>query len=348
MDPSPSMRRGVKGAKPADVAVVAFDGARAASVHLFLDAFDIVRHHVGKSIGKRDTTGMATQVRLLSAGRLSIRAAGGRKLTADGNLQDTAFSLIHVPDFHLDDPEEAGHVGADQKLLDWLAVQHGSGAILSATGAGIFLLARAGVLGRGPIALAPALAPMFHRLYPGVQIDRRSALVDFNGIVTCAGLASELRLLVHLVERLMSPASAGALAIATGMEALGNTGLSDDPLIASAQIWLAENYASASQVSALADHLAVSQATLLRRFRAKLGTTPRAYTQMLRMRSAQAQLRKTDRSIGQIATLVGYDDPKSFREAFRTCTGMSARQYRDEARHSVRHDISVLQHDVTD
>lgn len=312
---------------PADIAVIGFEGARLASIGLFLDAFELVRQRVAAMFEARDTVGMATRVRLLTPGGGAVRLAGGRRLSADGGLDDAIHGLIHVPDFDGEQDMIAGDTEMS-RIVAWLGHQHRSGAVLTATGRGVFLLAEAGVLDQGPIALSPVLAPAFHRRYPGVRIDRRAPMVDRGMIVTTRGLATELRMIAHLVERLMSPPMAGSFAEAAALERSEGDGLSDDPLVAAAQVWLGEHYASGARIAALAEQLAVSQQTLIRRFRAKLGTTPRDYVQMLRIRSAQTQLRQTGRPIAQIATLVGYDDLKSFREAFRARTGMSASHYR--------------------
>jgi transcriptional regulator GlxA family with amidase domain len=312
---------------PADIAVIGFDNARLASLGLFLDAFEFARLRVAAMFEARDTVGMATRVRLLAPGGGAILLAGGRRMPVDGGLDDAVHGLIHVPDFE-SDQEPAADLARLAGPVGWLGRQHRSGCVLSATGRGLFLLAEAGVLGQGPIAIAPALAPAFHRRYPGVQIDRRASMVDRGMIVTTRGLATELRMIAHLVERFLSPLMAGSLAEAAALERSEGDGLSDDPLVAAAQVWLGEHYASGARIASLAEQLAVSQQTLIRRFRARLGTTPRDYVQMLRIRSAQTQLRQTSRPIAQIATLVGYDDLKSFREAFRARTGMSASQYR--------------------
>jgi len=312
---------------PADFAVIGFEGARLSSIGSFLDAFELVRQRVAVMFEARDTVGMATRVRLLAPGAMPVSLAGERRLPVDGGLDDTVHGLIHVPDFE-GEPDPSADLARLGRIVAWLGRQHRSGSVLSATGRGIFLLAEAGVLGQGPIAIAPALASAFHRRYPGVAIDRRASMVDRGMIVTTRGLATELRMIAHLVERFTSPLMAGSLAEVAALERSEGDGLSDDPLVAAAQVWLGEHYASGARIAALAEQLAVSQQTLIRRFRARLGTTPRDYVQMLRIRSAQTQLRQTSRPIAQIATLVGYDDLKSFREAFRARTGMSASRYR--------------------
>lgn len=319
---------------PADLCVVGFDGARLASIGIFLDAFDLVRARVSKLFEKRDLIEMETRSRLVSPGGLPFHVAGTTTLRPDGGLPVEVTRLVHIPDFAGElDGRDPGFHGADE-LVRWISAQHSGGAIISATGPAIFLLAQAGILGRRPVPLSGSAATAFRARYPHVRVDRRLPLIDHGSIVLSRGLAHEQRLMVHIVTRLMSPTMGGALAQQWGLESEGEDGLSDDPLVAAAQVWMGERYTAAPRITELADFLAVSQQTLTRRFRAKLGLTPRDYVQLLRVRAAQSQLRQTDRSVAQIAMLVGYEDQRSFREAFRARTGMSASHYRRKSRHT--------------
>ena len=310
-----------------DVAVLAFDGVHLASIGLFLDLFAMMQRRVANQFKGRDDVGMQTRVRLLGLHPGSIRTAGNRRLEVDGQPDDgTAHLLIHIPDFEW--PDEGSTSLAHMRAgIAWLARQHRAGAHLSATGRGIYLLAEAGLIGNGPAPQSRVTAETFRLRYPHIRADTKSEIVEQGTILMARGMAHEMTMLTRLIARLMSSTMAGTLAGAMGVET-GREGLSHDPLIAAAQIWLSENASSGKPIAALARDLAVSPQTLIRRFRSVMNTTPLKYRQMLRVRSAQTQLRDTDRSIAQIATLVGYDDLKSFQQAFRLHSGMSASRYR--------------------
>lgn len=315
---------------PADLSVLGFDGAHLSSIGMFLDAFGLVRDQVAALFGHRTGVGMATQCQLVAPGGLPIKVAGAIELRPGSGLPAATQQLVHVPHVpRAPFADEPAFRGADE-IARWIAAQHAGGAIVSGSGGAIFLLAQAGILGRRVVPLSGNLAAAFAARFPHIPIDRRSSLVDHGDLVLARGPASEQGLLVHLVTRLMSPTVAGALAQCWGMEGESEEGLSNDPLIAAAQVWLGERYTTNPRIADLADHLAVGQHTLLRRFRAKLGLTPRDYLQTLRIHAAQAQLRRTNRPIAQIAVMVGYDDQRSFREAFRARTGVSPRVYRQQ------------------
>ena len=155
-------------------------------------------------------------------------------------------------------------------------------------------------------------------------------MVVFDGLHTCSVAASEWQLVARLVDRAISPPTAHWLASTTGTEGEHEEGrlTSDDPLVSSAQFWLAQRFAQDFKISELAQFLAVSHATLLRRFTRSLGMTPRAYASSLRIDSAKRMLRNTQISIEQIAVMVGYSDVRAFRNIFHKFVSMSPSAYR--------------------
>lgn len=316
-----------------DLIVLAIDGVHMSSVGLFLDLFEMMRRRVADQFRSRDDVGMQTRAWLLGLNSRPVRTAGDRLLHVDGGIDESrAHMLVHVPDFDCPYEELPGRLHGLRGMIDWIQRQHRGGAYVSATGRGIYLLAEGGLIGNGPVPMFRDAATEFRFRYPHIGADTRLPIVDHERVMLARGVAHEMGMFTRLISLLMSYTMAGALAEAMGVAENERSGLSDDTLVAAGQIWLAQHAASGARISELAAHLAVSQQTLIRRFRAKLGMTPRAYLRYLRVISAQPQLRETDRPIGQIATIVGYDDLKSFQDAFRAHTGMTPTQYRRENR----------------
>jgi AraC-like DNA-binding protein len=73
----------------------------------------------------------------------------------------------------------------------------------------------------------------------------------------------------------------------------------------------------APDIRALASVAGASASTLLRAFRRELGCTPRAYWHNRRLDEALVLLRSGRRSIAELATHVGYENPTAFGFAFR-------------------------------
>ncbi|NQU43450.1 helix-turn-helix transcriptional regulator, partial [bacterium] len=83
-------------------------------------------------------------------------------------------------------------------------------------------------------------------------------------------------------------------------------------------------------VEDLAAEAGMSPSHFTRRFRSKTGFSPMEYLIRLRVQKACEYLDTTNRSIGEIAGQVGYDDPYYFSRVFRKTTGLAPREYRKE------------------
>lgn len=98
-------------------------------------------------------------------------------------------------------------------------------------------------------------------------------------------------------------------------------------------------------LAALADALATSERTLMRRFRQTLGASPLQYLQRLRMQAARRLLECSTLEIKQIAAEVGYGDVSSFRRLFKrelSCApGYYRRATRDQMKASDRGENGI-------
>jgi transcriptional regulator GlxA family with amidase domain len=313
----------------------ALDGAYLGSVGAFLDTFALARQHVERLYAPHGGFTVQTQTKLLSLTGGPLRVADGRSLVADGPIgADERHALVHLASFVVGGDTEAVEARLAQAapLYPWLQAQHDAGALISAAGAAVFLIAEAGLLDGGLAAVPRPLAPIFRRRYPRVRISSTSPIAEHGRVLTGGGLGVEPQLLLRLVELRMSPHVAGWLAAATGFGAADEDVVAEDPLVADAQLWLRARFAEEVQIKGLADSLAVSHQTLIRRFRSQLAMTPMEYVQRLRLEAAQGMLERTDRPIAQIAQLVGYRDVRFFRRLFRSRYGTSASQHRAERR----------------
>lgn len=313
------------------VAVVGLEGVYMSSLGIFLDAFELVRRQVATLFQTRESVAMETRVHLLTPDGRPVRLAGGRRLTADAGIERSGveYNLIHIPGFVVGSEEALdARLAAAAPLCRWLQHQRETGALCSASGAGVFLLADSGLLNGGVAAITRPLIPVFRHRNPGIRVDHRSAVVEHDGVLTGSGLAADPQLLVKLVERAVSPELGRWLGDVMSLQLVSEEQLAEDPLVAKAQIWLEERLAQEPRIADLAETLGVSQQTLLRHFHRQLDITPRDYVQRMRIEAAKRMLRRTGRSIDRIAALVGYNDVQSFRRVFRELAGTSPGRYR--------------------
>lgn len=109
-------------------------------------------------------------------------------------------------------------------------------------------------------------------------------------------------------------------------------GVLSDPLVSAALVKIHQEPARAWTTESLAAELAVSRATLARRFLASAGETPAGYLTRWRMDLAALRLRDTDEPLDAIARSVGYTSVYAFNRAFSRIRSQSPGRYRTTAR----------------
>lgn len=95
--------------------------------------------------------------------------------------------------------------------------------------------------------------------------------------------------------------------------------------------YMRQNLAEPIRLEALAKQCNVSPAHFCRLFHQITGTTPVQYLTTLRLHQAAALLRRTDRSISQIAAEVGFDDVGYMSRCFKKQFGMTPTQVKRQA-----------------
>ncbi|MCK9895830.1 helix-turn-helix transcriptional regulator [Frankia sp. AgB32] len=137
-------------------------------------------------------------------------------------------------------------------------------------------------------------------------------------------------LLIHVLRAWLQATSAGPSA--SWLRAL------NDPVASAALTALHADPGRAWTLHSLADHVAVSRATLARRFPALVGETPAAYLTRWRMDLAARRLRDTDDPIEVIARAVGYTSEYAFSRAFSRDRAIPPGRYRVRSR--ARHETA--------
>jgi transcriptional regulator GlxA family with amidase domain len=300
------------------------------SIGTLLDAHAIVTG----SVQRQQREASQSRVLVLSPGGGDIAMADGRQFHCDGDIQDDKlYRVVYLPAFM------AGSEAAlltllehSQPLLDWLRLQRAQGALLAASGTAVMLLAKSGLLEHGSVAMSKPLMEFFRRNFSRIRTDSRATVVEHAGIYTCRAPTSEWPLVARIMEQAFSVRSAHFLASAIDIrtDPRENPLSTDDPLVASAQFWLAQRFSGAVKITELARAMAVSHATLIRRFQRSLGMTPKEYAQHLRIESGKQMLKSTSHTIDHIAGTLGYADLRAFRAAFSGHTGQSPSVWRLE------------------
>ena len=104
----------------------------------------------------------------------------------------------------------------------------------------------------------------------------------------------------------------------------------DDPLVARALRFIAENSHMRIQVKHVATAVATTRRTLERRFRASLGRAIADEITRLRLERAKRRMVETDAPLKDVARDAGFRTADHFYKVFARVEGMPPTQYREE------------------
>ncbi|MEM9070136.1 MAG: helix-turn-helix domain-containing protein [Myxococcota bacterium] len=244
--------------------------------------------------------------------------------SVDDRSTGTFTAVVVPPRLGADAPEST-----PSEVRRWLETQHAQGAILCGVCAGSFLLGDAGLLDGRRAATHQAFATVFDARFPQAIRIPAQDLIEDGRVVTSGGLMSWSAVACLLVERCCGD----TLAEATRKTLAGDCALQEHPRhadddILKVQRWIAAHRTEALTTARLARVAAMGERTLLRRFRQATGQTPARYLEDLRLLDAQRLLRRTKRSVDEIATLVGYGDGRTLRRIFQRRMGCSPSSFR--------------------
>lgn len=114
------------------------------------------------------------------------------------------------------------------------------------------------------------------------------------------------------------------------LEAVKNYTVSSQ--VAKAESYIKENYSNPElSLNMITEHLAISTSYFSAIFKAKTGSTFVEYLTHVRMEKAKQILAFTDRRAYEVAEDVGFSDPHYFSVAFKRVTGVTPKEYRDQA-----------------
>jgi len=212
------------------------------------------------------------------------------------------------------------------------------GANVAAACIGTFVLAESGVLDRHKATTTWWLATLFRQRYPGVQLEDSRMLVSSGHLVTAGAALSHVDLALWIV-RQASPELATLVArylIVDSRPSQSAYVISDhlshsDPLVERFERWARGRLAEGFSLDEAALAAGTSKRTLARRMQQVLGKSPLSYVQDLRVERAVHLLKTSDKSLEQIAGMVGYADGVTLRTLLRQRLGRGVREVRLEA-----------------
>lgn len=234
------------------------------------------------------------------------------------------------------------NVGAapPEALKSALLSARSRGARLLSICTGAFLLAAVGLLDGRRAATHWFFASELRRLYPSVEVDPDVLYIDEGDIMTAAGSAAGLDMLLHLVRRDHGNAVCNIVARrlnipphregAQSQFALRPVVDFPDSRFIEVIDWMRENCTKEMRISDLAQQAAMSVRTFFRRFRETTGQSPYDWLIMERVAVARDLLERSGMSIDQIAFHSGFGGPETMRMHFKRIVGRTPVDYRKQ------------------
>ncbi|WP_217244772.1 GlxA family transcriptional regulator [Streptomyces sp. AC602_WCS936] len=223
-------------------------------------------------------------------------------------------------------------------VLDAIRRAHARGARVISLCTGSFALAEAGLLDGRRAATHWLWADSFRRLHPRVLLEPDVLFVDDGDVLTAAGSAAALDLGLHIWRKDHGAEIANAvsrrLVFATHRDG-GQRQFVERPVphvpdesLAPLLEWAQERLHEPLTVADLADRSAMSPATLHRRFRSQLGTTPLAWLTAERVTLARRLIELGEERLDVVAARSGLGTASNLRARIRRETGLSPSAYR--------------------
>ncbi|AMV45215.1 transcriptional regulator FtrA [Paraburkholderia caribensis] len=263
-----------------------------------------------------------------------IRAAGGIGIAAPYSLKmlDRASTIV-VPGWR--DPDER----PPEPLLKKIRAAVGRGARVCSICSGVFVLAAAGVLDGKTVTTHWRYADKLQQRYPQLRVKPDALYVDEGQVITSAGSAAGLDMLLHLVRRDYGSAIANRVAqrlVVPPHRDGGQAQFVPRPMpqddcgrLARLMDYVRANPALAHTLASLAGQAAMSPRTLQRQFRDATGMAP--YDWLIRERVAIARElleSPADLPMSRVAELAGFGSEESLRRHFRRIALTSPGAYR--------------------
>ena len=203
---------------------------------------------------------------------------------------------------------------------------------------GSSVLAAAGLLDGRPATTHWRDVEHFRRNFPAVLLDPDVLFVDDGDVLTSAGVAAGIDLLLHLVRRDHGSEVANRVArrnVVAPWRQGGQSQFVDRPVpepgdegTAATRAWALQRLGEPLSLADLAGHARMSVRTFTRRFREETGASPSRWLLDQRLALVRRLLEQTDDPVDRVATAAGFGTSASLRAHLRSAIGVSPLEYR--------------------
>ena len=214
---------------------------------------------------------------------------------------------------------------------------------------GAFVLAASGLLDGRPATTHWVHSPAFARLFPQVRLDADVLFVDDGDVLTSAGNAAGIDLLLHLIRRDHGTEVANRVArrsVVAPWRDGGQSQFVERPVLdlgdagtAATRAWALERLGDPLGLADLAAHARMSVRTFTRRFRDETGQSATRWLVQQRVALARRLLEATDTPVEKVAAEAGFGTTASLRQHLHAAIGVAPLAYRRTYRGPVAHPM---------
>jgi AraC family transcriptional regulator, transcriptional activator FtrA len=312
---------------PHRVVVLAYDGLCTFEFACAVEVFALPRPELGVPWYQFEVCNVDGGV-LRAAGGVTLHVAPSRGALARADT-------IVIPGWRgIDSPVPAA-------LVRQLRAAYERGARLCSICSGVFVLAAAGLLDGQRATTHWRYAQTLAERFPAITVTPQALYVDEGRLITAAGSAAGLDMLVHLVRRdhgsRVANLVAQRLVIAPHREG-GQAQFVPRPLlpdergrVSKLMVWMRAHLQQPHTLESLAQRAAMSPRTLHRHFSDAAGLAPIDWLVRERVAYAKELLERDARvpmPMARLAELTGLGSQESLRRHFRRHVGLSPTTYR--------------------
>jgi AraC family transcriptional regulator, transcriptional activator FtrA len=315
------------------VAALLYDGLCAFELGIVVEVFGLPRPEMGQDWYRLVT---------VSENPRPLKAGGGIQVLAEAGLEALADAgAIVIPGWST----EGQPPSADVRQA--LVAAHGRGARIVSICSGAFLLAACGLLSGKRATTHWLYADALARLFPDIEVDPDVLYVDGGDVMTSAGSAAGVDLLLHIVRKDFGAQKANELARRLVMPPHRDGGQAQfiqrpvptrpdgrlAPLLEAVRAAPREPWT----ISRMAAAAAMSKRTFIRKFHDATGMTPGEWVIASRTEVARHLLETSGSSLEDIALASGFTGAPALRHHFRARIGLAPAAYRNQYAGPIAH-----------
>ncbi len=264
-----------------------------------------------------------------------LRATGGLRVIAEAGLERLAEAgTIVIPCWRTDGMPPSPAVRAS------LLAAYDRGARIVSICSGAFLLAACGLLSGRKATTHWRYAQKLRAMYPTVEVDANVLYVDEGQILTSAGSAAGVDLLLHVVRKDFGARVANEIArrmVVPPHREGGQAQFIERPIPAHAGGRLGPLLEAVRQqpgarwtVAHMARRAAMSRRTFIRRFEQSTGMPPGQWVVAARVEAARFLLETGASELDDVAVKAGFGTSAGLRYHFKRHVGLTPTAYRGQ------------------